>query len=104
MDIFFILQFPREITAVIIRDHSVGKSDLKVTVLQFMQIYLTNMEHTVGSFQYRRRKYLPYRNIHIGDTILENSLVLGILQFMEPYPEICPVPVTAENMHVFSLI
>ena len=36
MDVFLILQFPVKVSAVIIRDHPIGKCDLQILILQFI--------------------------------------------------------------------
>ena len=52
-DVLLILRLFLEVPAVIIRDHPIGKGDLKIPVLQFVQVDLAYMQRTFRSFQHR---------------------------------------------------
>ena len=73
-DILFRLLLVLEIAACILCNLSIFKCNLQITVLQFIEIYFTYIQHSVCPLQYRRSKYFSDRNIDIRHAAFENSL------------------------------
>ena len=78
-DIGFILLFFLKVCTSIICDHSILKFDLQIFILHSMQIYFTDKQCSVCSFQCRRGEHFPCRNIDIRTTVFKDCLLLRII-------------------------
>ena len=104
LNVFFILCFRLKVGTVIGCDLAVRKYDLQIFVTEFSQIDLCHMQNTIGSFQDRRCKDFPHRNIDIGHAVFKDRLFCRIRQRMQLHPDICVIVSTSGHMYALSLI
>ena len=98
-DIVLVLFFAPEIGTVVVFDSSVHKPDLKIFKKQAFQINSLYMKQPFSTFQNRRREDFSDRNIDISRTVFKVGFRGGISGFEQLHFKICPVSVSAPDLH-----